>query len=105
MERSPVDATIVTFENVLDHGICVAEQVGLTTGACDLLFDAHRLSGSVLLAQAANVPYANGLVHGSRDDEVLLGVELSAHDVVVVTGKDGDACSALPVPDTNSLVI
>lgn len=32
-------------------------------------------------------------------------MELSAHDVVVVTSEDGNASTTLPVPDSNRLII
>ena len=106
MERGPVDAAVVAFEDVLDHGVGIAKEISLAAvGSCDLLLDAHGLSGGVLFAQSADVPNAHSLVHGSRDDEVLLGVELSAHDVVVVTGENGDARTTLPITDANGFVV
>lgn len=32
-------------------------------------------------------------------------MELCTHNVVVVTGEDGDARSALPIPDANGLIV
>ena len=43
------------------------------------------------------------LVEGCGDDEVLGGVELRAHDVVVVPRQHRDAVPALPVPDPDRL--
>ena len=52
-----------------------------------------------------DVPNPDGLVEGGGDEEVLGGVELGAHDVVVVPGEDGDAGAGLPVPDADRLVV
>lgn len=152
VERSPVDSAVVALEDVLDDGVRVAKEVGLARiGALDLLFKRERLGGRVLLAEACarvdlvslraegrrlqdveertrNVPHAHGLIHRSRNDVVLLGVELSApaaprtrvssgppcysparqacsHDVVVVAGENGNALARLPVPDPDRLVV
>ena len=50
---------------------------------------------------AASLP--DGLIETGGDNEVLRGVELGAHDVMVVSGQDGHAVARLPVPDTHSL--
>ena len=47
----------------------------------------------------------DGLVKAGADHKVLGGVELGAHDVVVVAGQDADALSALPVPDPHGLIV
>ena len=47
----------------------------------------------------------DGLVKAGADYEVLGGVELGAHDIVVVASEDADALSALPVPDPHGLII
>ena len=52
-----------------------------------------------------DVPDPDRLVEGGGDEEVLGGVELGAHDVVVVPGEDGDAGAGLPVPDADRLVV
>jgi hypothetical protein len=61
--------------------------------------------GHALLAQAGDVPHADRLVERGGDDEVVLGVELRAHDVVVVPCEHGDARARLPVPDADRLVV
>lgn len=51
MEASPVHAAIVSFKNVFDDCIGVAEEICLTTiGALHLIFKRHWLRGSHLLA-------------------------------------------------------
>ena len=125
VERDPVDATVVALEHKLDNGICVAKHVGLIrVGAGHLIFESHRGGSRVLLAQAGDVPDADRLIEGSRNDEILLGVKLSTHGVVVVAshGADydmwsvdsitawrGDFCrtqrAVLPVPDADGLII
>lgn len=59
----------------------------------------------VFLTEAGDVPYTDGKVHRGGDDQVVPRVELGAHDVVVVPGKDGDTSSRLPVPNPDSLVV
>ena len=64
-----------------------------------------RTRGNRLLPQSRDVPHPDCLVEAGADHQVLGGVELGAHDVVVVAGQHADALSALPVPDPHSLVI
>eukprot|EP00965_Chrysotila_dentata_P212747 6187225-Pleurochrysis_carterae.AAC.3 len=52
-----------------------------------------------------NVPHAHGLVERGREHQVVLRVELRAHDVVVVPGEHRDAAARLPVPDADRLVV
>lgn len=40
--------------------------------------------------QTREVPHANGLIQGGRDNQVLGGVELGAHYVMAVTGEDAE---------------
>ena len=47
----------------------------------------------------------DGLVKAGADHEVLGGMELGAHHVVVVAGQDADALPALPVPDPDGLIV
>mmetsp|Transcript_99939 Transcript_99939/g.312257 ORF Transcript_99939/g.312257 Transcript_99939/m.312257 type:complete len:958 (+) Transcript_99939:467-3340(+) len=81
VEGRPVDALVVAFKHVLHNGIGRAEDVlrrlpvrGRRTGA----------DGDGLVAEAGGVPHAHGLVEGGRNHEVLLRVEVSAHDIVIV---------------------
>ena len=59
----------------------------------------------MLLDQSGDVPDPDGLIQGGRDNQVLLRVELSTHDIVVVASKTGNLLSVLPVPDSDGLVI
>lgn len=63
-----------------------------------MVSQASRPRGNALLPQPGEVPDPNGLVQGRGDQQVLRGVELGAHHVVVVTGQDTDALPRLPVP-------
>ena len=49
--------------------------------------------------------YSDGLIEGSGNEEIFLGMELCTHDVVVMAGEDADALARLPVPNANRLVI
>ena len=51
------------------------------------------------------IPNANSLVEGGGNDEVLLGMELGAHDVVVVARHGAEQGAVLPVPYPNRLVV
>lgn len=51
------------------------------------------------------IPNANSLIEGGGNDEVLLGVELGAHDVVVVARHGAEQRAVLPVPYPNRLVV
>ena len=44
----------------------------------------------MLLSQAGNIPDTDRLVERGRGDEVFGGVELSAHNIVVMTGHGAD---------------
>jgi hypothetical protein len=96
MKHSPVDPAVVALEHVLD-GREVIVRVELTARARRLLWRA--------LAKTGDVPDADRLVHGGRDDEVLLRVEERAHDEVGVPSENGDAVARRAVPHTNRLVI
>lgn len=101
MEARPVHTTLVTLQNVLDgaHDVCgeMAQDAATALRRC-----AHL---AALLLQPRNVPHADRLVQRGADDQVLLGMELRTHHVMVVARKHGDAFSALPIPDADVLVI
>jgi hypothetical protein len=106
MERGPVDAAVVALEHVLDDRVGVAKEVVLQAQRVVAAARAHhRARRDVLLAQARDVPHAHRLIERRRDDEILLEVEVGAHDVVVVARQHGDADARLPVPDANRLVV
>ena len=52
-----------------------------------------------------NIPNSNSLVKWSRHQQVFAWMELSAHDIVIVAGQDGNAASTLPVPNSDGLII
>lgn len=97
----------MALEDILDYSIRVAKQVSLTlAGTGDLFFGRHgSLRSLIFLTETGNVPYTDGKVHRGGDDQVVPRVELGAHDVVVVPGKDGNTSSRLPVPNPDSLVV
>jgi len=81
--------------------ISISKEIRLALGGGGLL------DGGVtsLLPESHDIPDADGLVKRAGHDEILGGVELGAHDVVVVPSEDGDASPGLPVPDPDSLVV
>lgn len=99
---SPIHAAVVPFEDVLDDGVASAKEVSV-----DLLGQAQNVLcwRDGFLPEAADVPHPDSLVEGGRDDEVLLGVEGGAHDVVVVTCEDAQAGATLPIPNADGLVV
>ena len=91
MERDPVHSTVVALQHELHDSIGVSKHIGLIgVGARHLIFEGNRGWGGVLLSQAGDVPYADGLVERGGGDQVFGGVELSAHNVVVMTGHGTD---------------
>lgn len=89
MEDSVIHATIVTFQHILDGRERV---VG---------FKVSRAGAWLALSQSGDVPHSDGLIHGGRDDEVVLRVEVGGHHVVRVSSEDSYAVtrSAVPYPD------
>lgn len=59
----------------------------------------------MFLSQAREVPHPDGLIQGTRHDQVLRRMELGAHDVVVVACQTANLGTVLPVPDSDGLVI
>lgn len=55
--------------------------------------------------QPRTIPNPNRLVKGGRDDKILLGMELSAHGVMVVACHGAKQGAVLPVPYPNGLVV
>ena len=123
MEGGPIHSAVVTLEDVLDNDIVGPEQLCLDV-ECGLLSSAgtghtvgihHTATGHtpvhtgptshLLLAQTGGIPNAHGLIEGGRNDEILTGVEGSAHDVVIVSSEDRQTRTTLKVPKTESLII
>lgn len=67
---------------------------------CSTGFPSH-----LLVRAPRTIPNANGLIEGGGNDEVLLGVELGAHDVVVMTRHGAEKGAVLPVPYPDCLVV
>lgn len=81
----------MTLQHKLDNSIRVAKHIGLIgVCSCHLVFECDGSRGGVLLSQARDIPDADGLVEGSGGDEVLGGVELSAHNIMIVSGHSAD---------------
>lgn len=52
-----------------------------------------------------NVPNSDSLIQGCRNNQIFCGVKLGTHDIVVMASQNRYTSSALPVPDSNSLII
>lgn len=52
-----------------------------------------------------NVPHSHSLIERGGHNDIISGMELGTHYIVVMSSKYTDACTALPVPDTDCLVI
>lgn len=81
----------MALQNKLHNSICVSEHVCLIgVGSCHLIFEGNRGWGGVFLSQTRDVPDADRLVERGGGNEVLGGMELGAHNIVVVTGHRAD---------------
>lgn len=98
MERSPVDASIVTLQNILNHDIDTSKKFSVESSQV-----VRRRSRFLL--ESTGVPNTDSLIKGGRHNKVLFGMEGRAHDVVIVARQDGDTSAGLPVPYAHRLII
>mmetsp|Transcript_21251 Transcript_21251/g.54262 ORF Transcript_21251/g.54262 Transcript_21251/m.54262 type:complete len:230 (-) Transcript_21251:30-719(-) len=101
VEGRPIDTPLVALQHVLDDGVRGAEHVAAALRAAR----APAADGDPLLAEARGVPNAHRLVERSGHDQILLGMEVRAHDVVVVPRQHRNARPRLPVPDSDRLIV
>ena len=59
----------------------------------------------MLLSQARYVPDPDGLIERGGDDQIILGMELSAHCVVIMSSHCANQGAVLPVPNPYRLII
>lgn len=52
-----------------------------------------------------NVPHSHSLIKRGGHHNIITGMKLGTHYIVVMSSKYTDACTALPVPDADCLVI
>ena len=91
VDGHPIYTSIVTLQNEFDDCVRIPKHIRLIgVGTCHLLFKGHGGRCRVLLPQSRDVPNANGLIEGGGNDQVFLGVELSAHHIMVMTGHSTD---------------
>lgn len=91
VEGNPVDPPIMTLENKFHHRICVSKHIGLAgIGAGHLVFEGDRSWRRVLLSEPGNIPDADRLIQGGRNNQIVFGVELCTHHIVIVTGHGAD---------------
>mmetsp|Transcript_19296 Transcript_19296/g.34408 ORF Transcript_19296/g.34408 Transcript_19296/m.34408 type:complete len:239 (-) Transcript_19296:494-1210(-) len=104
VKRRPINTTVVPLQYVFHHRVAATEEVRV-----HLLRQAEHVITArgchSLLPEATNVPNTNRLVQGGRHNQVLLHVEVSTHDVMVVPRQHCDAGAGLPVPDADGLII
>lgn len=93
MEHRVVYATVVALKHVFD-GAEVVKGIELAGASLRRAF-----------AEPRDIPDADSLVHGCGDDQVVFGMEESTHDVVRVSGEDGNAVTGGAVPDADGLVV
>lgn len=106
MEGNPIYAPVMALQDKFDDSICVAEHIGLVlVSAVNLLLEGHGCWRRVLLPETGYVPYAYRLIEGCGDDQVLGGVEVCTHDIVVVAGHGANQRSVLPVPYPDGLIV
>mmetsp|Transcript_61993 Transcript_61993/g.98252 ORF Transcript_61993/g.98252 Transcript_61993/m.98252 type:complete len:202 (+) Transcript_61993:3072-3677(+) len=105
VERSPIDATVMAFQDVLHYRVGAAKDVA----SCRILRRAIWAT-NCFVSQARCVPHTDCLIEGSRHDQVFAyrvraRGEARAHDIVIVTCEHSDARTRLPIPNADSLVI
>lgn len=110
VECCPVDATIVSFQDVLYRNLADAESVCLGAGSIKGVVKGGGSccaagTSPILLDQTRYIPHTHRLIHGGRHNVVLCWMELCAHHVMAVACQDGNALSGLPVPNANGLVV
>ena len=93
MEGSIIDATVVALQNILYCGEVVK------------CVESARCCIWRILAEARDVPYSDGLVHGCRDYKIILRMEEGRHDIVRVTGENGYAVTGGAIPYANGLIV
>ena len=59
----------------------------------------------MLFAQARDIPNPDRLIQRSGDDQIIFGMELSAHSVMVVSRHCADQGTILPIPYPYGLVV
>ena len=107
MEVCPVDPPVMSLQHMFDHSIGLTKQVRSVGVGLDMILQtpSSRTRGHGLLPEARDVPDPDSLVQTGADHQVLAGVELGAHHVVVVPRQHADALPGLPVPDPDCLIV
>jgi hypothetical protein len=105
VEGSPIDASLVTFEDIFHQSIVPTKQFIIHTSHNIAIVHHCRRTTDSFLSQTSCVPNTNSLIQRSRDDEIFFWVKCSAHHIVVVTSQDADAISRLPIPESYGLVV
>lgn len=65
MKGGPIDAPIVSLQDVLDDGVGGAKR--------------HVVGGGGFLPERGDVPNTEGLIEGGGDEEIVAGMERGAH--------------------------
>mmetsp|Transcript_61092 Transcript_61092/g.171174 ORF Transcript_61092/g.171174 Transcript_61092/m.171174 type:complete len:225 (+) Transcript_61092:1764-2438(+) len=110
METSPVDSTVMSFQDVLDNDVVGSKQFRLHIHRCRGSGTAarHRIHHGIphlFLAQTSSVPDSDSLIQTSRHNQVFRGMEGSTHNVVIVSRQNAQARALVKVPQTESLIV
>lgn len=116
MKGGPIDAAIVSLENVLDDDIVGPKQFRLHIEGGIARQMPPRSSGTLgiarteiilqlLFAKARGIPHADGLIQTRRDDQIVAGMKGRTHDVMIVAGQDTETSSLLKIPQPQGLII
>ena len=102
MEHRIVDTSVMAFKNVLDCRERV-EGFEIAWSATSRTPRPWGIGGT--LPESRDIPNADCLIHGSRNNEVFFRVELSGHHVVGMASENGNTLTGSAVPDANCLII
>ena len=85
MECGPIGSSVVAFKDMLDNAVSLAEKIG-GSGIFQMVIKASGTGCDIFLPETRDVPNSYSLVQRCGYQEVIGGVETSAHDIVVMTG-------------------
>ena len=121
MKGSPIDAPIVSLQNILDDDIIRAKKFRLHRQSTGLLLlhlciashgfgivstgAATAIASLLFFAQSGRVPHPHGLIERRRNDQIFTGMKGGAHDVVIVTRQHAQATAAGKVPQAQRLIV
>mmetsp|Transcript_7017 Transcript_7017/g.15969 ORF Transcript_7017/g.15969 Transcript_7017/m.15969 type:complete len:205 (+) Transcript_7017:3226-3840(+) len=124
MEGCPVDAAIVSLQDIFHHDIIGAKQLSLyiqsscrsrrlppTTVAILSIHHSGespiRSSGSpqLLFAQSSGVPHTHSLIQTGTNNKILRWMKGCTHDIMVVTRQHAQTTPLVKIPQSQRLII